>query len=110
MTRPRVTMIEGRHLTAADKRNILGSIKYPRGVEERSVWLGRPGSPKRYCLASVEGKPARYRVIAEETYRTDAGRCRTRQSRFVIDVRGVDSLPPGDWSGAQRDLFSGVAT
>jgi hypothetical protein len=110
MTRPSVTMIEGRHLTAADKRNILAFIEYLRGVEERAVWLGRPGSPKRYCLAPVEEEPARYRVIAEETYRSDAGQRRTRQSRFVIDVRGVDSLPPGDWSGTQRDLFSEVAT
>lgn len=110
MTRPSVTMIEGRHLTAADKRNILASIEYLRGVEERAVWLGRPGSPKRYCLAPVEGEPARYRVIAEETYRSDTGQRRARQSRFLIEVRGVDSLPPGDWFGAQRDLFSEGAT
>lgn len=106
MTRPSVTMIEGRHLTAADKRNILASIEYLRGVEERAVWLGRPGSPKRYCLAPVEGETGRYRVIVEETYRSDAGQRRTRQSRFLIEVWGVDSLPPGDWSGAQHDLFS----
>ena len=106
MTRPSVTMIEGRHLTAADKRNILGSIEYLRGVEERAAWLGRPGSPKRYCLAPIEGEPARYRVIAEETYRSDAGQRRTRQSRFLIEVRGVGPLPPGDWSGTQRELFS----
>lgn len=106
MIRPSVTMIEGRHLTAADKRNILASIEYLRGVSERAVWLGRPGSPKRYCLAPVEGDPARYRVVAEETYRSDAGQRRTRQSRFLIEVRGADPLPPGDWSGAQRDLFA----
>lgn len=110
MARPSVTIIEGRHLTAADKRNILASIEYLRGMRERAVWLGRPGSPKRYCLAPVEGEPDRYRVITEETYRSDAGKRRTRQSRFLIEVRGVDSLPPGDWSGAQRDLFSEVAT
>jgi hypothetical protein len=106
MTRPSVTMIEGRHLTAADKRNILASIEYLRGVPDRAVWLGRPGSPKRYCLAPVEGDPARYRVVAEETYRSDAGQRRTRQSRFLIEVQGIDPLPPGDWSGAQRDLFA----
>ena len=105
MARPSVTLIEGRHLTATDKRNILASIEYLRGVEERAAWLGRPGSPKRYCLAPVEEEPARYRVIADETYRSDAGQRRTRQSRFLIEVRGVDTLPLGDWSGAQRDLF-----
>lgn len=110
MTRPSVTMIEGRHLTAADKRNILASIEYLRGVEERAVWLGRPGSPKSYCLAPVEGEPSRYRVIAEETYRSDTGQRRARQSCFLIEVRGVDSLSPGDWFGAQRDLFSEGAT
>ena len=106
MTRPGVTMIEGRHLTAADKRNILGCIEFLRYSVERAVWLARPKSPKRYCLAPVEGDPARYRVIAEEAYRSDAGQRRTRQSRFLIEVRGVDPLPPGDWSGAQRDLFA----
>ena len=106
MTRPGVTMIEGRHLTAADKRNILASIEYLRGIPERAVWLARPGSPKRYCLAPVEGEPARYRVIAEETYRSDTGQRRTRQWCFLIEVRGVKPLPTGGWSGAQRDLFA----
>lgn len=106
MTRPSVTMIEGRHLTAADKRNILGCIEFMRYAAKRGGWMGRPRSPKRYCLAPVEGEPTRYRVIAEETYRSDAGQRRTRQSRFVIEVRGVAPLPPGDWSDAQRDLFT----
>ena len=106
MTRPSVTMIEGRHLTAADKRNILASIEYLRGIAERAVWLARPGSSKRYCLAPVDGDPARYRVIAEESYRSDGEQRRTRQSHFLIEVRGVAPLPPGDWSGAQRDLFA----
>lgn len=106
MTRPSVTMIEGRHLTAADKRNILGCIEFLREQTERAVWMARPGSNKRYCLAPVENQPTRFRVIAEETYRSDAGQRRTRQSRFLIEVRGVEPLPSGDWSVGQRDLFT----
>lgn len=106
MTRPSVTMIEGLHLTAADKRNILASIEYLRGVPERAIWLGRPGSPKRYCLAPVEVNPVRYRVIAEEKYCTDAGQRRTRQSRLLNQVRGTDPIPPGDCLRTLRDLFA----
>lgn len=106
MTRPSVKMIEGRHLTAADKRNILGCIEFLRYAADRAVWLSRPGSNKRYCLAPVEDDPARFHVIAEETYCSDAGQRRTRQSRFLIKVRGVEPLPSGDWSVAQHDLFS----
>lgn len=106
MIRPSVTMIEGRHLTAADKRNILECIEFIRYAANRAVWLGRPGSRKRYCFAPVDGDPARFRVLAEETYRSDAGQRRTRQFRYLIEVRDVDPLPPGDWSAVQDDLFA----
>ncbi|WP_308917226.1 hypothetical protein [Jannaschia sp. LMIT008] len=106
MTRPSVTMIEGLHLTAADKSNILGCIEFMRYAAKRGGWMGRRRSIKRYALAPMGSDPARYRVIIGETYRTDAGQRRIRQSRFLIEVRGVDPLPPGDWSDGQRDLFT----
>lgn len=103
--RPAVILIEGLHLTASDRRSILECIEFLRGEDNHAMWLGRKGSPKRYCLAPVEDQPNRYRVLIETSYRADHGAKRKRQGVYLVDVRGVEPLPLADWSIAQGELF-----
>lgn len=113
--RPSVKHIEGRHLTAADKRNILDSIEFlratPNHVAHPAAWLGRPGSKKQYCTAPDPDTPDRWFVVIRETYRTDHGQRRQSQARHVIETRGVDPLPTlaplpaADRTIAQLELF-----
>ena len=103
--KPSVKHIEGRHLTAADKRNILGCIEYLRTEDNHALWLGRRGSKKQYCICPDPETPNRYSVLIRETYTSDSGQKRESQTRHVIEVRGVDPLPVADWSIAQGELF-----
>lgn len=103
--KPSVKHLEGLHLTAADKRSILECIEFLRSENNHAMWLGRKGSPKRYCIAPAGETPNRYAVLIKENYRTDLGRPASRQSRHVVEVRGVDPLPLADWSIPQLDLF-----
>ena len=103
-----VRLIEGLHITAADKRNILDCIEYLRGEANHAQWLGRKGSSKRYCLTSDPENPNRYYVLIGETYRTDSGSKRERQSPVTIETTGVDPLPAASWKIDQGDLFDGL--
>ena len=105
-----VRLIEGRHITAADKRNILGCIEYLRGEDNHAQWLGRKGSAKRYCLTSDLAQANRFHVLIGETYRTDSGAKRERQSKVIIETTGVDPLPAVSWEIDQSDLFDGLDT
>ena len=106
--RPSVRLIEGLHLTVADKRSILECVEFLRGEVNHAMWLGRKGSPKRYCLAPVEDQPNRYRVLIETSYRADHGTKRKRQGVYLVEVRGVEPLPRAEWSIAQGELFDGI--
>ena len=108
--RPAVRLIEGLHITAADKRNILDCIEYLRSEENHAQWLGRKGSAKRYCLTSDPEQPNRFHVLIGETYSTDSGGKRERQSKVTIETTGVDPLPAASWEIDQGDLFDGLDT
>lgn len=105
-----VRLIEGLHITATDKRNILDCIEFLRGQENHAQWLGRKGSSKRYCLASDPEQANRFHVLIGETYRTDSGGKRERQSKVTIETTGVDPLPATSWQIDQGDLFDGLDT
>lgn len=78
--------IEGRHLTAADKRNILGGIEYLRNQDTCEMWLRRGGSKKQYRLTPDPEIPHRYSVEIREVYSTDFGQLRHRDTRRKDNV------------------------
>ena len=98
-----VRHIEGRHLTAADKRNILGGIEYLRNQETCEMWLRRGGSKKQYRLTPDPEIPNRYSVEIREAYTTDFGQLRHRDTRHVIETSGVDPLPSSGWPVEEDD-------
>ena len=106
--KPTVCLIEGLHITATDKRNILDCIEYLRTEENHAQWLGRKGSAKRYCVTSDPETPNRFYVLIGETYRTDSGGRRERQSTVIIETTGGDPLPAASWRIDQGDLFDGL--
>ena len=67
--KPQISLIEGRHLTASDKRNILACIEYQRDKHPDTWgadWLGRKSSPKRYTVAPIpETAVATVRVVGQ---------------------------------------------
>ena len=91
--KPSVRHIEGRHLPAADKRNILGGIEYLRNQETCAMWLRRGGSKKQYRLTPDPAIPHRYGVEIREAYTSDFGQLRHRDARHIIETSGVDPLP-----------------
>lgn len=91
--KPSVRHIEGRHLTAADKRSILDCIAYQRKNPDAGAWLRRKGSPKRFCITPDPVTSNRYAVQIETSYRTDYGRPDTSLSRHVVEVWGIAPLP-----------------
>lgn len=106
-----VSLIEGRHITAADKRNILDCIEYQRDKHPATWgvdWLSRKSSPKRYAVAPVSETPNRYEVRIRESYRNDYGCPCERTSRVVIETKGVDPLHDAQSHPAwdSLDLFS----
>lgn len=106
--KPTVRLIEGLHITATDKRNILDCIEYLRSENNHAQWLGRKGSAKRYCLASDPDHAGRFHVLIGESYRSDSGQKRERQSKVIIETTGVAPLPPASWQIDQGDLFDGL--
>ena len=99
-----VKHIEGRHLTAADKRNILDCFAYllaqpaVNGAVDWDQWLGRRGSPKRYRLTPYGQVENRYRVEIMANERDDLGREQVREGRHLVDLLGIGSP-------AQSELF-----
>lgn len=109
--KPQVSLIEGRHITAADKRNILDCIEYLRDQHPATWgvdWLGRKSSQKRYAVAPVLETPNRYEVKIREHYRNDYGCPCERTIRVVVETKGVDPLPAPDTHPAwdSTDLFA----
>ena len=72
--------------------------------------VGPKSSAKRYCLTSDPEQPNRFHVLIGETYRTDSGGKRERQSTDTIETTGVDPLPAASWEIDQGDLFDGLDT
>jgi len=103
--KPSVKMIKGTHLTAADKRNILGCIEFLRTEENYAIWMGRKGSKKQYLLAPDRVIPNRYCLLIKENYISDFGQKRENTTTFIIETRGVDPLPSAGWAIVQGDLF-----
>ena len=71
-----IKMIEGLHLTAADKRDIAAVISngWTRGVTKQ----------KRYDLAPLGGN--RYSVTLTKKESNDWGRAVSRVSKFVVEA------------------------
>lgn len=103
--KPSVSLVEGRHITAADKRNILASIEYLRTTFAFFVeaspqtvpnyagqWVGRKGSKKRYSLSPCPEVQGRIRVVIRETDSNDYGRKLDRDWRVTVTVSGVAPL------------------
>ncbi len=94
--KPQIRLIKGRHLTAADKRNILACIEYQRDTHPATWgqnWLGRKASPKRYTVSPNTETPGRYNVRIREWYRNDYGCLCESTMCVVIETKGVDPLP-----------------
>lgn len=94
--KPQVTMIEGRHLTAADKRNILDCIEYLRAqdrLDHPFPLLSRPGSPKRYALGPHKAGSSFYAVIIKTAEKSDYGAPQERTGQYLVKVGGLDPLP-----------------
>lgn len=105
--KPSVTLLAGYHITAADKRNILGCIAFMRDKDPETWsdnWMGLPKSPKSYGLAPDPEQPGRYSVLIREKYRDDMGRRKDRQSSVIVEVKGVEPLPLPAY--ATQDLFA----
>lgn len=60
--KPQIRLIDGLHLTATDKRNLLAVIEFERASPPEvwgTRWLGLPKSPKSYAVLPDPEKPGR---------------------------------------------------
>ena len=105
--RSSVRLIEGLHITAADKRNILGCIEFMRD-KDPGTWsenfMGLPRSLKSYGIAPDPEQPNRYAVVIKTKYRSDHGEPRESIQCVVIETDGVKPLPHPAYE--TQDLFS----
>lgn len=99
-----VKLIEGLHITAQDKRNILDCIDYlaEQPASDEPPWLGRGKSPKRYAIEEDPTHAGRYKVRMRAAYRTDFGERRERTSCVVVDVQCRTAHEPAPLT----DLFA----
>lgn len=61
--KPQIRLIDGLHLTATDKRNLLAVIEFERASPPEvwgTRWLGLPKSPKSYAVLPDPEKPGFY--------------------------------------------------
>mgnify|MGYP003119316080 FL=1 len=99
-----VSLIKGRHITAADKRNIVEGIAYlrkdfapyvaamPAQVPDYgAIWIKRGASAKRYSIAPT-GDLSTYSVTIRENYRTDAGEMRQRDMAVMVQIANIEPL------------------
>lgn len=98
MTRPTVTLLEGRHITAGDKRNILDCIAYllaqlnASGEYELLQWCRRNGSAKAYQITK-EPRHGVYTVAIRTNETSDNGTPTQRTQTVIIEARGIAHLP-----------------
>lgn len=96
--KPSVKLLAGRHITAADKRNILASIEFLRDKDPETwatTYVGLKRSPKSYGIKPDPERPGRYGVVIRTNYRNDWGAPREELSTVLIEVAGADPLPLG---------------
>lgn len=108
-----VSLIKGRHITAADKRNIVEGIEYLRKYfapyvaampaqvpDYGAIWIKRGASAKRYSIAPT-GDLATYSVAIRENYRTDAGEMRQRDMAVMVQIANLEPLYMSAAEGAE---------
>eukprot|EP00392_Amoebophrya_sp_AT5.2_P019753 g20734.t1 len=81
--RPQIRLIDGLHLTATDKRNLLAVIEFERASPPEvwgTRWLGLPKSQKSYAVLPDPEKPGRYSAVIKTRERNDWGEPRDRKS------------------------------
>lgn len=88
--RPSVRTIEGGHLTATDKRNIVDGIVLLKDTQDWDQWVCRKGSPKRYQFTPDPDIPNRFEVAILENYRTDWGEKSSWKTSHLVDVCGLE--------------------
>ncbi|MBU2359321.1 MAG: hypothetical protein KKB02_10380 [Alphaproteobacteria bacterium] len=99
-----VSLIKGRHITAADKRNIVEGIEWLRQETAPyvaalpnqtpnygAIWIKRGTSAKRYSIAPT-GDLAIYSVTIRENYRSDAGDMRQRDMAVMVQIANIEPL------------------
>jgi len=102
--KPAVSLIKGRHITAADKRNIVEGIEWLRQDFAASVaampaqtpdygaiWIKRGTSAKRYSITPTADRGT-YRVTIRENYRADSGQMRQRDMVVTVKVANLEPL------------------
>lgn len=82
--------IDGRPLTAEEKRMILKSIAWMTARQDWRRWLQKPGSPKRYHITPDPHIANRYAVRIAVNRRDRHGRP-FHMRRHVIDLSGAGS-------------------
>lgn len=105
--KPQVRLIDGLHLTATDKRNLLAVIEYERGSTPEiwgTRWLGLAKSPKSYAVTPDPEKPGRYAALIQTRERNDRGEPKERQSRVIFETENVKPLPHPAYQ--TQDLFA----
>ncbi len=78
MSKISISLVEGTHLTATDKRHIAEIIR--RG------WTKGATRRRQYSISEREGDTAR--LIIEWNERDDYGRLQTRTSKMKIRIKG----------------------
>lgn len=99
-----VSLIKGRHITAADKRNIVEGIEWLRQdfaayvaamptqtPDYGAIWIKRGASAKRYSITPT-GDLGTYSVTIRENYRADAGDMRQRNMTVTVQVANLEPL------------------
>ncbi len=99
-----VSLIKGRHITAADKRNIVEGIEYlrkdfapyvaamPAQVPDYgAIWIKRGASAKRYSIAPTADLDT-YSVTIRENYRAGSGQMRQRDMAVMVQVANIEPL------------------
>lgn len=105
--KPQIRLIDGLHLTATDKRNLLAVIEFERASPPEvwgTRWLGLPKSVKSYAVLPDPEKPGRYSAVIKTRERNDRGEPKERQSTVVFVTENVEPLPHPDYQ--TRDLFA----
>lgn len=112
--KPSVTLIDGRHITAADKRTIIQGIEWLRAEFAPSIakapdvvpnyggiWIRRGGSIARYSIVPLGGD--RYNVTSRKTETTDTGRRQERSNSVTVSVAGIAPLYLPDGTTTKLD-------
>jgi hypothetical protein len=98
MTRGTVTLLEGRHITAADKRTIIDGIAYnlrelhKSNEYELDGWIRRGKSRKSYQITRLAAL-YQYQVKIRENETDSNGRATMRESTVTVRAHGIEQMP-----------------